>query len=120
MFGRSEIIVGLEIGTAKVGAVVGEVDVDGAVQIIGVGTEPSRGAVRKGEIVNMDLAEEAIRAALATAEESADVELHRVYLSVTGSHIEGNNYQGVHPIASLDRENDEEHIKAETRTARPQ
>ena len=90
MFGRSEIIVGLEIGTAKVCAVVGESDVDGAVQIIGVGTEPTRGAVRKGEIVNMDLAEEAIRAALATAEESADVELRSVHLSVTGSHIEGN------------------------------
>ncbi|MGY8649817.1 MAG: hypothetical protein ACKVKM_03290, partial [Verrucomicrobiia bacterium] len=82
-------------------------------------TEPTRGAVRKGEIVNADLAEEAIRAALAAAEESADVELRSVYLSATGSHIEGNNYHGVHPIASVDREIDEEDLKAVERKAHP-
>jgi cell division protein FtsA len=120
MFDRSEIIVGLEIGTTKVCAVVGEADAEGALQIIGVGTELTRGAVRKGEIVNRDLAEEAIRGALAAAEESADVELRRVYLSVTGSHIEGNNYHGVHPIASVDREIEEEDLTAVARKARPQ
>ncbi len=120
MFDKSEIIVGLEIGTAKVCAVVGEADADGALQIIGVGTEPTRGAVRKGEIVNADLAEEVIRAALAAAEESADVELRSVYLSVTGSHIEGDNYHGVHPIASVDREIEEEDLEAVARKARPQ
>jgi cell division protein FtsA len=119
MFDKSEIIVGLEIGTAKACVVVGETDADGALQIIGVGTEPTRGAVRKGEIVNADLAEEAIRAALAAAEESADVELRSVYLSATGSHIEGNNYHGVHPIASVDREIDEEDLKAVERKAHP-
>jgi len=119
MFDKSEIIVGLEIGTAKVCAVVGEADADGALEFLGVGTEPTRGAVRKGEIVNADLAEEAIRAALAAAEESADVELRSVYLSATGSHIEGNNYHGVHPIASVDRAIDEEDLKAVGRKAHP-
>ena len=56
MFGRSKIIVGLEIGTSKVCAVVGELDDDGNLNFLDVGTASSRGSVRKGEIINTDLA----------------------------------------------------------------
>ena len=67
MFGRSKIIVGLEVGTSKVCAVVGELDDDGNLNFLGVGRAPSRGSVRKGEIINTELAEQVIREALADA-----------------------------------------------------
>ena len=103
MFGRSKIIVGLEIGTSKVCAVVGELDDNGSLNFLGVGTASSRGSVRKGEIINTELAEQAIREALADAEEQANIEIGSVYLGVTGAHIKGFNNRGVHPIASVDR-----------------
>ena len=85
MFNSEQIIVGLEIGTAKVCAVVGESGPDGATNIIGMGTVPSRG-VRKGEIVDTNKAEEDIRAVLAEAEQKADVEIESVMLGVSGAH----------------------------------
>ncbi len=76
---RRPLIVGLEIGTAKVCALVGEITNEGALTIIGIGQSASRG-VRKGEIVEPNLAEEDVRLALAEAERSADVEIRSVYL----------------------------------------
>ena len=120
MFGRSKIIVGLEIGTSKVCAVVGELDDDGSLNFLGVGTASSRGSVRKGEIINTELAEQAIREALADAEEQANIEIGSVYLGVTGAHIKGFNNRGVHPIASVDREIDEDDIRKVVHNAQPQ
>ena len=71
---KHTVIVGLEIGTAKVAAVVGEVTEAGGVNVIGIGQCPSRG-VRKGEVVNADLAAEDVRNAVVEAEKSADVAL---------------------------------------------
>jgi cell division protein FtsA len=103
MLRSPEIIVGLEIGTSKVCAMVGEMSPAGAVTIIGVGQARSRG-VRKGEIVDVALAEEDIRNAIAEAEQMADAEIRSVFLGVTGSHIQGFNNRGVHTILSSDRE----------------
>ncbi|MBI5774321.1 MAG: cell division protein FtsA [Verrucomicrobia bacterium] len=103
MFDSPSIIAGLEIGTSKVCAVVGEENESGALTIIGLGQAPSRG-VRKGEIVDFELAAEDIRTAVAEAEQMADVEIRRVYLGVTGSHLRGLNNRGYHPVASVDRE----------------
>lgn len=100
---RRPLIVGLELGTAKVSAMVGEINAEGALTIIGIGQCPSRG-VRKGEIVEATLAEEDVRMALAEAEHSADVEVRSVYLGVSGGHILGFNNRGVQPIVSRDRE----------------
>lgn len=100
---RRPLIVGLEIGTAKVTAMVGEINAEGALTIIGLGQCPSRG-VRKGEIVEATLAEEDVRMALAEAEHSADVEVRSVYLGVSGGHLRGFNNRGVQPIVSRDRE----------------
>src|ERR1035441_5291455 len=83
MFDDSNIIVGLEIGTSKVCAVVGEQAPDGALNIIGLGQARSRG-VRKGEIADAPLAEEDVRHAIVEAEQMADVEIRSVYLGVTG------------------------------------
>jgi cell division protein FtsA len=106
----SSIIVGLEVGTSKVCAVVGDIGADGVLKIIGVGQAPSRG-VRKGEIINAEAAEGDIRDAVAEAEQMADVEIRSVYLGVTGRHVRGFNNRGVHPIFSADREICEEDVQ---------
>ncbi len=103
MFDNSNIIVGLEIGTSKVCAVVGEQNTDGALNIIGLGQARSRG-VRKGELVDAQQAEEDVRNAIVEAEQMADVEIRSVYLGVTGGHIRGFNNRGMHPVVSADRE----------------
>ena len=103
MFNSPSIIVGLEIGTSKVCAVVGEMNDEGTLNIVGLGQSRSRGA-RKGEIVDAPQAEEDVRAAIVEAEKMADVEIRSVYLGVTGAHIRGFNNRGVHPVVSADRE----------------
>ncbi|HSI15836.1 MAG TPA: cell division protein FtsA [Chthoniobacter sp.] len=90
---RDSIVVGLEIGTSKVCAVVGETRGDGTIRILGVGQAPSRG-VRKGEIVDFETAGKCIREALVDAEEKSDVMIGSVYLGVTGGHISGFNNRG--------------------------
>ena len=87
-------IVGLEIGTSKVVAAVGQLNQAGALNIIGVGQAVSRG-VRKGEIFNCGVAEEDIRIAIDEAEKMADVEITSVYLGVSGAHIRSLNNRGV-------------------------
>tara|TARA_B100000809_G_scaffold228945_1_gene242283 strand:- start:146 stop:1363 length:1218 start_codon:yes stop_codon:yes gene_type:complete len=100
---NSQIIVGLEIGTSKVCVAVGEVSENQVVNIIGLGQAKSRG-VRKGEIIDVALAEEDVRNAIVEAEQVADVEIRSVFLGVTGSHMRGFNNTGVHPVVSADRE----------------
>lgn len=109
MFDSSSIIVGLEIGTSKVCAVVGEMNDDGALNIIGVGQARTRG-VRKGEIIDARVVEEDVRHAIVEAEQMADVEIRSVYLGVTGGHIRGFNNRGVHPVVSADREISDEDV----------
>src|SRR5712675_3323210 len=103
MFDESHIIVGLEIGTSKVCAVVGEQGDDGSLNIVGLGQARSRG-VRKGEIADAAMVEEDVRNAIVEAEQMADVEIRSVYLGVSGGHIRGFNNRGVHPVVSDDRE----------------
>ena len=103
MFDSSSIIVGLEIGTSKVCAVVGDVSASGALNIIGLGQARSRG-VRKGEIADSSTVAEDVRNAVVEAELMADAEIRSVYLGVTGGHIRGFTNRGVHPVVSSDRE----------------
>jgi len=110
MFDPSSIIVGLEVGTSKVCAVVGELNAEGALNIVGLGQARSRG-VRKGEIADAPLAEEDVRQAIVEAEQMADVEIRSVYLGVTGGHLRGFNNRGVHPVVSADREISEEDVQ---------
>lgn len=117
MFDSSSIIVGLEIGTSKVCAVVGDVSSEGALNIIGIGQSRSRG-VRKGEIVDPSLAEEDVRAAIVEAEQMADVEIRSVFLGVTGAHIRGFTNRGVHPVVSADREICEEDVEDVVKNAK--
>jgi cell division protein FtsA len=110
MFDASTLIVGLEIGTSKVCAVVGEMGPEGALNIVGLGQSKSRG-VRKGEICDAPAAEEDVRNAIVEAEQMSDVEIRSVYLGVTGGHIRGFNNRGVHPVVSADREISEEDVQ---------
>jgi len=117
MFDASPIIVGLEIGTAKIAAVIGEVNEAGALNLIGIGQCTSRG-VRKGEVVDPVQAAEDVRAAIVDAEQSADVEIRSLYLGVTGAHVRGLTNRGVHPIVSVDREITEDDIEDVVRNAK--
>ena len=105
----TSILVGLEVGTSKVCAAVGELNPDGNLSIIGVGQSRSRG-VRKGEIIDPSLASEDIRNAIVEAEQMADVEVRSVFLGVTGNHLRGFNNRGVHPVVSADREITEDDV----------
>ena len=104
---REHIIVGLDVGTTKICAIVGEVS-SGAlpgerphVRIIGIGTHPSRG-LRKGVVVNVESTIESIKKAVEEAELMAGVEINSVYTGIAGSHIKGFNSRGV--IAIKNRE----------------
>ena len=111
MFEPAPILVGLEIGTSKVCAVVGEINPDtSALNIIGLGQSRSRG-VRKGELADSSTAGDDIRNAIVEAEKMADVEIRSVYLGVTGGHIRGFNNRGVHPVVSADREISSEDVE---------
>src|SRR5690242_14483199 len=110
MFDPESIIVGLEVGTSKVCAVVGELNAGGGLNIIGIGQARSRG-VRKGEIADASMAAEDIRSAIVEAEQMADAEIRSVYLAVTGGHIRGFTNRGVHPVVSADREITEEDVQ---------
>jgi cell division protein FtsA len=117
MFDRSSTLVGLDIGTSKVCAVVGEINSSGALSIVGLGQARSRG-VRKGEIVDLNLAKEDIRNAIVEAEQMADTEIRSVYLGVTGGHVRGFNNRGFHPVASHDREIVEEDVEDAIKNAK--
>ncbi|MCG3147601.1 MAG: Cell division protein FtsA [Verrucomicrobiae bacterium] len=110
MLKKEQIVVGLEVGTSKVCAVVGETMEGGNLQIIGVGQVPSTG-VRKGEIVDMDAAMQNITDAVAAAEDSAGVEIHNVLASVSGGHIRCFNNRGSVIVTNEDREITDEEVR---------
>ena len=95
---KSELIVGLDIGTTKICTVVGEVGTDSLVDIIGIGTSPSTG-LRKGVVVNIEQTVQSIKKALEEAELMAGCEIRAVYAGIAGSHIKGFNSHGVIAVA---------------------
>ena len=96
-----ELIVGLDIGTSKICAVVGEVRPDGMVDIIGMGSHPSIG-LRKGMVINIENTVNSIKEAIEEAETMAGCEISSVYAGIAGGHIKGFNSHGV--IALKNRE----------------
>ena len=101
------IVVGLDIGTTKICAVVGEMNED-SIEIIGVGSHPSIG-LRKGVVVNIDNTVHSIRKAIEEAELMAGCEINSVFIGIAGSHIKGFNSHGV--IAVKGEEITEEDIE---------
>jgi cell division protein FtsA len=91
------ILVGLDLGTTKVCAIVGEVKDGGQVDIIGIGISPSHG-LKKGVVVNIDSTVESVKKAVQEAELMAGVEINSVFVGISGGHIKGINSRGVAAI----------------------
>lgn len=87
------LIVGLDIGTSKVVAIVGEITPDDDIEIIGIGANPSRG-LKKGVVVNIEWTVQSIKRAVREAELMAGCEIHSVFAGIAGSHIQSLNSDG--------------------------
>jgi len=98
-------VVGLDVGTTKICAVIAQPAAHGGLDVVGIGTAPSRG-LRRGIVVNIDSTVEAIKAAVGEAEQMAGVEVAGVYAGVAGGHIRGVNSRGVVAVSGKDREVD--------------
>jgi len=96
------IIVGLDIGTSKVAAIVGEHNTEeDEIEIVGIGTNPSRG-LKKGVVVNLESTVQSIQRAVEEAELMAGYQIHAVYVGIAGSHIRSLNSHGI--VAIKDKE----------------
>ena len=96
-----KMIVGLDIGTSKVVAIVGEIDAEGEIEVVGIGSNPSRG-MKKGVVVNIESTVQSIQRAVEEAELMAGCQIHSVYVGIAGSHIRSLNSHGI--VAIRDRE----------------
>ena len=97
---RDELVVGLDIGTTKICAIVGEVTNEG-IDVVGIGTHPSKG-LRKGVVVNIESTVTSIRKAVEEAELMAGCEITSAYAGIAGGHIKGLNSHGI--VAIKDKE----------------
>ena len=95
------MIVGLDIGTSKVVAIVGEIGSDGGIEIIGIGSHPSRG-LKKGVVVNIESTVQSIQRAVEEAELMAGCQIEAVYAGIAGSHVKSLNSHGI--VAIKERE----------------
>ena len=91
---NKNLVVGLDIGTSKIVAIVSEVTPDGQLNVIGLGTQPSRG-LKKGVVVNIEATMASIQRVLEEAELMADCKIAEVYTGIAGSHIRGFNSHGM-------------------------
>lgn len=98
---EEKLIVGLDIGTSKVVALVGAIDADGELEIIGFGSHPSSG-LKKGVVVNIESTVQSIQRAIEEAELMAGCQINSVYAGIAGSHIRSLNSHGI--VAIRDRE----------------
>ena len=96
-----KLIVGLDIGTAKVVAIVGEISQEGDIEIVGIGSSPSKG-MKKGVVVNIESTVQSIQRAVEEAELMAGCQIHSVYVGIAGSHIRSLNSHGI--VAIKDKE----------------
>ena len=96
-----KMIVGLDIGTSKVVAIVGEIGPEGDIEVVGIGSNPSKG-MKKGVVVNIESTVQSIQRAVEEAELMAGCQIHSVYVGIAGSHIRSLNSHGI--VAIKDRE----------------
>lgn len=98
---ENNLLVGLDIGTSKVVALVGEINQNNKIDVIGVGSSPSRG-LKRGIVINIDATVQSIQRAIEDAELMAGCEIHSVYTGIAGNHIRSLNSHGI--VAIRDRE----------------
>ena len=94
---QNEMLVGLDIGTSKVVAVVAEATPEGDIEVVGLGSQPSRG-LRSGVVVDIESTTQAIKKSIQEAESMAGCHISSCYVGISGSHIRGLNSEGVVPI----------------------
>ena len=111
---KSNVLVGLDIGTTKTTAIVGEVT-DTGIDIIGIGISPAK-ELRKGVVVNIESTVEAIKKAVDEAEHMSGCRINSVYLGIAGSHIKGQNSLGI--VAIKGREVDENDVQRAVEAAK--
>ena len=99
---ESRMLVGLDIGTSKVVAIVAELSPEGGVEIIGIGSHPSTKGLKKGVVVDIDSTVQSIQRAIEEAELMAGCQIHSVFAGIAGSHIRSLNSHGI--VAIRDRE----------------
>src|SRR5690625_5035897 len=99
--GDNKMIVGLDIGTAKVVAIVGAITPEGTLEIVCIGLHRSTGLI-KGVVVNIESTVQSIQRAIEEAELMAGCQIHSVYAGIAGSHIRSLNSHGI--VANKDRE----------------
>jgi cell division protein FtsA len=100
---RKNAVVGLDVGTTKICAVVAEPGVNGDINILGTGSAPSKG-LQKGVVVDIDSTVDSIDKAIEDAENASGVEIYSVFVGIAGGHIQGKNSRGVVPITSENNE----------------
>ena len=98
---ETNIIAGLDIGTSKVIAIVGEVSPDAGIEVVGIGSHPSRG-MKKGVVVNIESTVQSIQRAVEEAELMAGCQINSVYAGIAGNHIRSLNSHGI--VAIRDKE----------------
>ncbi|MGD8567745.1 MAG: cell division protein FtsA [Gammaproteobacteria bacterium] len=95
------LMVGLDIGTSKIGAIVADVSTDGKIEVIGIGSHPSKG-LKKGVVVNIESTTQSIQRAVEEAELMAGCQIDSVFAGIAGSHIQSLNSHGI--VAIRDKE----------------
>jgi cell division protein FtsA len=100
---RERYLVGLDVGTSTVCAVVGDCLDDGTLDVVGIGVAESRG-IKRGVVVNLEAAVDSIKKAIEEAELMAGVEIDSVHLALSGQHVKGFNSRGVVAVAGKNRE----------------
>jgi len=100
---KNNYIVGLDIGTKKTAAIIGEITEDKKIEIIGIGTTDSRG-LRKGVVVNLEATVTAIKKAQEEAELMAGVEIDSAFVGISGAHIKSFNSRGVVAVSGKNKE----------------
>ena len=96
------LIVGLDIGTSKVVAIVGELQEDGQLEVVGFGSNPSRG-LKRGVVVNIEATVNSIQRAVEEAELMAGCDINAVYAGIAGSHVKSLNSHGIVAIRDRDQ-----------------
>ena len=108
---ENPIVVGLDIGTTKIAAIVGQQDQYGKIKILGMGRADSQGVAR-GEVVNIEMTVSAIREAVAQAEQQAGVEIQVVYVGIAGEHISSKQNRDIYTLSDPETEVSDTDIKA--------
>ena len=112
---ENSLVVGLDIGTSKIVAIVGEIQADGSVEVIGLGSHESHG-IKRGVVVDMASTEHAIQRAVEEAELMAGCEIHSVFCGISGNHINSLNSDGT--VAIKDKEVSEGDVERVLEAAR--